>query len=139
MFQSATSFNKPIENWNTRQVTSMSYMFHYATSFNHYVGGWDTSSLSSYDYIFRYATAFQAKYTCTDANYYNSVRPSTCSTLRSSWIAPPSTTIILMRQKKFFFVRLYLFDNITLPTSASTTVLKTPKVRQLSFLYPHNI
>jgi len=53
------------------------------------VGGWDTSSLSSYDYIFRYATAFQAKYTCTDANYYNSVRPSTCSTLRSSWIAPP--------------------------------------------------
>ena len=89
MFQSATSFNKPIENWNTRQVTSMEYMFNSATSFNQYVGGWETSSLSYYSYIFYYATAFQAKYTCTDSNYYNSVRPSTCSTLRSSWIAPP--------------------------------------------------
>ena len=92
MFNSATSFNQPIENWNTMRVTSMSYMFYYATSFNHYVGGWDTSTLSSYDYIFRYATAFEAKYTCTDSNYYNSVRPSTCSTLRSSWVAPPPPT-----------------------------------------------
>jgi len=89
MFLSATSFNKPIENWDTRKVMNMEYMFYSATSFNQYVGGWDTSSLSYYSYIFRYATAFQAKYTCIDSDYYNSVWPSTCSTLRSNWVAPP--------------------------------------------------
>jgi hypothetical protein len=45
------------------------------------------SSSSYYYCIFCSATAFRAKYTCADSSNY--VKPSACTTLRSTWVAPP--------------------------------------------------
>ena len=87
MFYNARAFNQDIGGWNTAQVTDMNQMFFQASAFNHYIGDWDTSKLSSYSNIFGYATAFQAKYTCASSS--NSVKPSSCKTVRSTWIAPP--------------------------------------------------
>ncbi|CAL6316083.1 unnamed protein product [Bathycoccus prasinos] len=85
---SSTQFNQNISQWDTSSVTSMVGMFYKAYAFNHYIGDWDTSKLSSYSNIFGYATAFQAKYTCASSSS-NSVKPSSCKTVRSTWIAPP--------------------------------------------------
>ena len=80
-------FNGNISKWDTSQVTNMESMFAYS-SFNQYIGDWDTSSLTRYDSIFFSATAFQAKYTCASSTA-TTVKPSECTTIRSTWIAPP--------------------------------------------------
>ena len=46
----------------------MQYMFQSATSFNQPIGNWNMSKVTSVSYIFRYATAFQAAFWCQNAN-----------------------------------------------------------------------
>jgi hypothetical protein len=88
-----SQFNQNISQWNTSKVVSMEGMFQCATAFNHYIGDWDTSSLitrynNGFRSIFYKATAFQAKYTCASPSSYT-VNPSSCKTVRPTWIAPP--------------------------------------------------
>ena len=84
----STDFNRNISSWDTSKVKNMGSMFKSNRMFNHYIGGWNTSSLTNFQYIFEGAVAFQAKYTCVSSTS-NSVNPSSCKTVHSTWIAPP--------------------------------------------------
>jgi surface protein len=46
MFDTATSFNQDISNWNVGAVTIMSWMFCKAYVFNQDIGSWDVSKVT---------------------------------------------------------------------------------------------
>ena len=58
LFDNADLFNQDISSWNTSSVTDMSYMFAGATSFNQSLSSWDTSSVTDMSYMFAGATPF---------------------------------------------------------------------------------
>ncbi len=46
MFEGSTSFNQPLNSWNTSAVTNMNDIFKNATSFNQDISGWDVSAVT---------------------------------------------------------------------------------------------
>jgi surface protein len=58
MFRNATNFNQPTGNWNTSNVTNMSYMFYLAKNFNQAIGNWNTSNVTNMSYMFYMAKNF---------------------------------------------------------------------------------
>lgn len=53
MFMGATNFNQPLDRWNTRSAVSLIRMFSYARSFNQDLSMWKFSNLSGDDrYVF---------------------------------------------------------------------------------------
>ena len=46
------SFNADISNWDTSQVTDMSFMFQYASAFNQDIGRWNTVRVTNMAYMF---------------------------------------------------------------------------------------
>jgi surface protein len=58
MFQFATNFNQPINNWNTSAVTAMNSMFYKAINFNQPLNNWNTSAVKEMGGMFRQATLF---------------------------------------------------------------------------------
>ena len=47
MFRSASSFNQPLNSWNTASVRDMYKMLHRASSFNQPLNKWDVSSITT--------------------------------------------------------------------------------------------
>jgi len=58
MFNGASSFNQPLNNWNVSQVTDMRYMFHSASSFNQPLETWDVSRVTLMSSLFNNASSF---------------------------------------------------------------------------------
>ncbi|PPE05678.1 hypothetical protein MCORR_v1c07060 [Mesoplasma corruscae] len=58
MFNGASTFNSNISNWDTSKVTDMSYMFNNASSFNSNISNWDTSSVTNMGTMFGSALNF---------------------------------------------------------------------------------
>ncbi|WP_264551941.1 BspA family leucine-rich repeat surface protein [Flavobacterium sp. N2038] len=58
MFQQCASFNQPIGNWNTGNVTTMNSMFRIASSFNQNIGAWNVSNVTDFSLMFYIATTF---------------------------------------------------------------------------------
>ena len=57
-FMGRCTFNEPIGNWDTRQVTDMKLMFHNARVFNQPIGNWDTSQVTNMSGMFKFAVSF---------------------------------------------------------------------------------
>ncbi|AJM72179.1 BspA family leucine-rich repeat surface protein [Mycoplasma yeatsii] len=53
-----SSFNQPLNNWNTSNVTIMEYMFLNAFDFNQDISNWNTSNVTSMGGMFEGATQF---------------------------------------------------------------------------------
>ena len=47
MFDGATSFNQPLNNWDVSKVKYMGEMFRYARSFNQPLNNWNVSKVKS--------------------------------------------------------------------------------------------
>jgi len=58
MFDEATSFNQPLNNWNVSKVTTMAMMFVEATSFNQPLNNWNVSKVTNMEAMFWGATSF---------------------------------------------------------------------------------
>lgn len=58
MFAGATSFNQPLETWNTSCVRNMSEMFMNTISFNQPLNSWDTSKVQNMRCMFQRAASF---------------------------------------------------------------------------------
>ena len=57
MFQDATSFNQPLNNWNVSNVTDMMLMFTRARSFNRPLNNWNVSKVETMFAMFDDATS----------------------------------------------------------------------------------
>jgi surface protein len=65
MFENAESFNKPIGQWETSQVTDMRHMFYGASSFNQRLSAWDVVSVTAAGYIFSNSGLQPVNYPCS--------------------------------------------------------------------------
>ena len=58
MFYNCSSFNQPLNSWNTSSMTNFSYAFSGCTIYNQPLNNWDTSLVGSMLRMFRKSSAF---------------------------------------------------------------------------------
>ena len=58
LFSVYNYFNQPIGEWNTSKVTNVEYMFLCCESFNQPICGWDTSNVINMEMMFNGAKSF---------------------------------------------------------------------------------
>ena len=69
MFWNATSFDRPLDNWDTSNVTTMRLMFRSASAFNQTLGDWDVSAVTTMEDMLTNAGLDQANYDATLAGW----------------------------------------------------------------------
>jgi len=47
MFEGASKFNQPLNNWNTAKVTNMTYMFNLASTFDQNISTWKVTQIAT--------------------------------------------------------------------------------------------
>ncbi len=68
VFQSKSSFNGDISEWDTKAVTSMYKLFNEASSFNGDISKWKVSSVTNMGWMFRFAGKFNGDISGWDVN-----------------------------------------------------------------------
>ncbi|MEE9349474.1 MAG: BspA family leucine-rich repeat surface protein [Flavobacteriaceae bacterium] len=68
MFAGARTFNQPLNKWNTSNVMDMSFMFSQATLFNQNINQWNTSKVRTMRAMFQKAISFNK-----DLNHWNTI------------------------------------------------------------------
>ena len=58
MFENASSFNQPLNNWNVSNVEYMNSMFTFANSFNQPLNNWNVSNVTNMEDMFYDAISF---------------------------------------------------------------------------------
>ena len=59
IFDGASSFNQPLNDWNVSNVEDMEQMFKNATSFNQPLNNWDVSNVTDMRRMFEEASSFR--------------------------------------------------------------------------------
>ena len=60
MFDGASSFDQPLQNWDVSNTTNMRFMFASATSFNQWLNSWDVSNITEMGEMFKSAAAMNS-------------------------------------------------------------------------------
>jgi hypothetical protein len=61
MFENARAFNQRLEDWDTKNVKSMAFMFIGAVAFNQRLNDWDTGQVVAMSAMFNGAVAFNQR------------------------------------------------------------------------------
>ena len=83
LFSNTLNFNEDISNWNTSNVTNMSFMFAEAGRFNQPVH-FDTNSVLDMDWMFFEATTFNQNLNNWDTDNVHSMRNMFQNTLMNN-------------------------------------------------------
>ena len=98
MFNNATAFNQPLNNWDISGVTSLALqsMFNGASSFNGDISNWNTSNISSFFGMFNGASAFNQNLSAWDITALTTVPNSGFQFLRTATLSTVNYDAILI-------------------------------------------
>ncbi|MFA5625283.1 MAG: BspA family leucine-rich repeat surface protein [Bradymonadales bacterium] len=121
MFSNASSFNQDISRWNTSNVTDMSWMFNNARAFNQNISSWDTSNVTDMSSMFSYTRAFNQNISSWDTSNVSNMNAMFAGAMAfnqdiSSW----DTSNVTDMRYMFFFASAFNQDISSWDTSNVT-------------------
>ena len=87
MFEEATSFDQPLNNWDVSNVTTMSFMFQGATSFDQTLSEWNVTNVNNMNGMFTAARNFNQDLSSWCVSQFSD-KPINFDTDAVSWTLP---------------------------------------------------